>query len=99
VIFSCTVIPNALNFSNRETMEKSLKKDGVRLFKDIHVSGHPGKEDLRDLIGMLKPERIIPCHGDVSFAVGMTNLTTELGYNISQQVHVMQDGQFLDLLR
>ncbi|MBU0461827.1 MAG: RNase J family beta-CASP ribonuclease [Nanoarchaeota archaeon] len=97
LVFSCTVIPNALNIANRELLERELKQQGVRIFKDIHVSGHPGREDLRDMVNMLKPQHVIPCHGDISFASGLSALLDEMGFKLGEQVHIMSDGQRLKL--
>ncbi|MBI2137980.1 RNase J family beta-CASP ribonuclease [Candidatus Woesearchaeota archaeon] len=64
VIFSCNVIPTETNITNRNALEEKLHQHRVRIFKDIHVSGHASKEDLRDLINMVKPKHIVPAHGD-----------------------------------
>jgi len=97
VIFSCTVIPTALNNANREILEGKLKKCGVRIFRDIHVSGHAAKEDLRDLINMVKPKHIIPAHGDINMSSSLSELAIEMGYRVGENVHIMQDGQFLTI--
>lgn len=93
VIFSCTVIPTPLNKANREILEGKLKNKGVRIFKDIHVSGHAAKEDLRDLINMVKPLHIIPAHGDITMATALSELAMEMGYNIGTEVHLMKNGK------
>jgi ribonuclease J len=97
VIFSCAVIPTALNQSNREVLESKLKKRGVRIFRDIHVSGHAAKEDLRDLINMVKPQHIIPAHGDISMSSALAELAIEMDYHIGEDVHIMQNGQMITL--
>ncbi|MBI5880949.1 RNase J family beta-CASP ribonuclease [archaeon] len=97
VIFSCTIIPTALNKANREILEGKLKKAGVRIFRDIHVSGHAAREDLRDLINMVKPQNIIPAHGDINMASALSELAMEMGYKIGQNVHIMQNGQMIRL--
>ena len=40
VIFSCRTIPTPVNIANREALENELKLTGIRIFKDIHQSGH-----------------------------------------------------------
>ena len=97
VVFSCRVIPTALNTANREILEQKLRKFGVRIFRDIHVSGHAAKEDLRDLINMVKPQHIIPAHGDINMASSLSELAMEMGYKIGEDCHIMQNGQFLTI--
>jgi len=99
IVFSCTVIPTPLNRANREILETNLKQRGVRIFKDIHASGHPSREDCRELINMIKPKHLIPYHGDMTMASGLSDLAAELGYRMGEQIHVMQNGQVLELTR
>lgn len=93
LIFSSGVIPVPINIANREALEKILKEKGVRIFKDIHVSGHAAKEDQRDLIQMTKPAHIIPAHGDFSMASALAELAIEEGYKLGDGIHIMKDGQ------
>jgi len=93
VVFSNRVIPSSTNIANREALETLLKSRGVRIFKDIHVSGHAAKEDLRDLITYLKPKHIIPAHGDVDFRGNLARLAHEVGYESEKTVHLMDDGE------
>lgn len=97
VIFSSKTIPAPANVANKEQMDKRLKKFGVRLFDNIHVSGHPGREDLRDLISMINPENIIPAHGSLMHLTPMVELAKEMGYKTGKNVHLMQNGQRLRL--
>jgi ribonuclease J len=96
IIFSCRVIPSPTNIANRAVLEKKLKGFGVRIFKDIHVSGHAYREDLRDLINMVKPEHIIPAHGELHMTSALCDLAAEMGYD-SEHVHLMQNGQRIKL--
>lgn len=93
VIFSSRVIPTPVNIANREKMEKKIKKKGARIFSQAHVSGHAAREDLRDFIGMVQPEHIIPAHGDVQKTTPMMELASELGYKPGKTCHLMQDLQ------
>ena len=97
MIFSCRTIPAAINIANRAVLEDKLARRGVRLFKDIHVSGHASREDHRDLINMLKPQYIIPSHGDVSRLTPLADLASEMGYVLGKTVLIVRDGQFLEL--
>lgn len=97
IIFSSSVIPTPINVSNRNQLERRLKQKGVRIFGDVHVSGHASREDLRDFINLVNAENIIPAHGDLSKLTPMTELASELGYKLGKNVHLMQDTQKLDL--
>ena len=97
VVFSSSVIPNPANIANRKQLEKKLKEKGVRIFTDVHVSGHCSREDLRDMIEMVKPEHIIPAHGDLQKLTALAELASELGYKLGKNLHLLQDGQFLAL--
>ena len=97
VVFSSKTIPVPANIENKEQMDKRLKKTGVRLFDNVHVSGHGGREDLRDLLTILNPEHIIPAHGTVEQLSPMVELARELGYKTGKQCHLVKDGQKLRL--
>ncbi|MBW3000133.1 RNase J family beta-CASP ribonuclease, partial [Candidatus Woesearchaeota archaeon] len=90
VVFSCAVIPTNINIANREILENNLKALGVRIFRDIHVSGHAAKEDQRDLIEMVKPKHIIPAHCGFQKASAMGELASEMGYQLGKNVHIIE---------
>ncbi len=95
VIFSSSVIPVDVNIKGRVEMDKKLKKKGVRIQSDIHVSGHGSREDLRDLIQMLKPRHLIPAHGEHKLTTPMVELASELGYKPNENVHLASNGKVL----
>ena len=97
VIFSSKTIPSPINVENRAQLDKRLKKSGVRIFDNIHVSGHPGREDLRDLITMITPQNIIPAHGSLMHTTPMCELAKEMGYKSGKDCHLMTNGQRLKL--
>ena len=91
VVFSCKVIPTETNKINRERLEKNLRSRGVRIFADIHVSGHGAREDERDLINMLNPQYIIPAHAPEEMVAGAVDLAKEMGYD-GKHIIVSHDG-------
>lgn len=93
VIFSCKTIPTPTNIENMARLEAMLKGSHVRIFKDVHISGHAAREDLRDLINILKPTHIIPAHGNDSMKGALAELAVEMGYKKGNNVHLMRDGQ------
>ena len=75
-------------------MEASLKQFKVRIFKDIHVSGHASREDHRDLIKLVRPKNIIPTHGDLVRKSAMADLAKEMGY---EKVHILENGDKISI--
>jgi ribonuclease J len=90
VIFSCSVIPAEANKRNREKLEAQLKGKGIRIFTDVHVSGHAAREDHRDMLEYVKPQHIIPAHAGVEKASLLAELALELGF---KNTHLMEDGK------
>lgn len=97
VIFSCRTIPTPTNIANRETLENELKKFGVRIFKDIHQSGHAAREDLRDFINIIRPENIIPAHGDKEMKNSLAELAIEMGYKRNKNIFLVNNGNKISL--
>ena len=97
VIFSCKTIPTPTNIENRAKLEADLKSFNVRIFKDVHQSGHAAREDLRDLINLVKPQHIIPAHGERRMTSALADLAVEMGYKLGQNVHVMGNGEKIRL--
>jgi len=97
VIFSSSVIPVPININARDRMDSQLKKAGVRIQADVHVSGHGGGEDLRDFLEMLKPQNIIPAHGSLRQETPMVEIATELGYKFHDNVFLSSNGEVIKL--
>lgn len=92
IIFSCRIIPTPTNINNRAILENELKQSGVRIFKNIHQSGHAAREDLRDFINLIKPKNIFPAHGNKEMKEALTNLAEEMGYIRGKNVFILMDG-------
>jgi len=97
IVFSSSVIPTPVNEEQFTKMESRLKKHKPRIFRDAHVSGHGGREDLRDIIHILSPKQIIPFHGGHDKTIPMIELARELGYKKNKNCHLMSDGGTLEL--
>ena len=90
VLFCCKIIPNEENYRNRSALEAKLKSKKVRIFSDIHVSGHACREDHREFIKLLKPLNIIPTHGEVPMLEAQKELAREIGYD-DKKVHILKN--------
>jgi len=97
VIFSCRTIPTEMTIKNRDILEKKLKQKHVRIFTNIHTSGHASREDHRDMINLLKPKNIIPTHGDKKITKGLETLAEEMGYELGKNVHLLSDNKAIKI--
>ncbi|MFB6145285.1 MAG: RNase J family beta-CASP ribonuclease [Candidatus Nanohaloarchaea archaeon] len=97
VIFSSQVIPTPLTQANRYSLEKKLKDKGVRLYQNVHTSGHAMKEDHRDFIQYLKPENIVPSHGDIKKLGAYVELAREEGYTLEEDVFISENGRVIEI--
>jgi ribonuclease J len=96
VIFSSSVIPVENSIINREKLEKELLKYKVKIFKDVHVSGHAGRKDLKDLVLMVNPKYIIPIHGDEKKSLAMKELSIQLGYK-EERIKILRNGNKFEI--
>ena len=66
VIFSSRIIPG--NEKKLYSLHNDLVRQEVELITEetdfVHVSGHPNREDLKDMYTWVKPDSIIPVHGE-----------------------------------
>ncbi len=97
IIFSSQTIPSPINEETKAQLEKKLKRHHVRIFDNAHVSGHGGREDLRDFINLVKPKHIIPAHGDLKKTTAGVTLAEEIGYKRGKSVHLMGDLKVLEV--
>lgn len=97
VVFSSSVIPTEINKKNYAEMEERLRKRKARIFRDVHVSGHAGREDLRDILKILSPQNIFPAHGGPDKTNPMVELCAELGYKLGKQCHPLTNGSVVEI--
>ncbi len=66
VVFSSKIIPG--NEKKLYKLHNQLVREGIEVISEenefIHVSGHPNREDLKDMYNWVKPKSIIPVHGE-----------------------------------
>ncbi len=96
VIFSTKTIPVKKNIEQRAALEKKLINAKVRMFTDVHVSGHAAREDMRELMAMIKPKHIIPSQGDPHMIDKFIDLCKEVGFK-PKQIHKVKDGDIIKL--
>ncbi|OEU65855.1 MAG: ribonuclease J [Desulfovibrio sp. S3730MH75] len=58
----------------------------------IHASGHAHKEELRTMLGTVKPKYFIPVHGEYRHLVKHSRLAVETGVDVEKAL-VIEDGE------
>lgn len=91
VIFSSKTIPVPVSIENRKRLDDQLRAKHVRIFDNIHVSGHGAREDHRDFLNTLKPKNVIPTHGELKQLEAFKDLAKEVGYK-EHQIRIVKNG-------
>ncbi len=80
VIFSSKIIPG--NEKKLYKLHNQLVKEGIEVISEesefVHVSGHPNREDLKDMYEWIKPKSIIPVHGEHRHMIEHINFAKEM---------------------
>jgi len=95
-ILCANTIPTPINVATRYVLETRLKYRGVRIFDNVHVSGHAAREDHRYLLNLLAPEHIVPCHGGFDMRSGYASLALEEGYEMNRDIHILANRASID---
>ncbi|MHC4051340.1 ribonuclease J [Bradyrhizobium sp. 25ACV] len=96
VIFSSRTIPG--NEKAVGSIINNLVLQGVEIITDrdhlVHVSGHPRRDELRDMIGWVKPQLLIPVHGEALHLNEHAKLARAAGV---PRVLVVRNGDLIKL--
>ena len=80
VIFSSKIIPG--NEKKLYKLHNQLVKDGIEVISEenefVHVSGHPNRDEMRDMYNWIKPNCIIPVHGEHRHMIEHINFAKEM---------------------
>ncbi len=74
VVFSCQTIPVPTSIKNRKILEDKLILKKVKLFTNIHVSGHAFAKDHKVLLALLQPSFVLPVHGEPNMTAAMKEI-------------------------
>jgi ribonuclease J len=88
VIFSSKIIPG--NERKLYKLHNQLVKNGINVISEenefVHVSGHPNREDLKDMYNWVKPKSVIPVHGEHRHMIEHINFAKEMQVRYPVQV-------------
>ena len=80
VIFSSKIIPG--NEKKLYKLHNQLIKNGIEIVSEenefVHVSGHPNRDDLKDMYKWVKPKSVIPVHGEHRHMLEHINFAKEM---------------------
>jgi ribonuclease J len=102
VVFSSRVIPG--NDKAIGAVIDELYRSGAEVYdsrrRPVHVSGHACREELRDMLDIVRPECFVPLHGQFRNLVHHARLAVETGVEerncfclVDGEVLKIQDGQ------
>jgi ribonuclease J len=98
VVLSSRFIPG--NERPIHTMVNHLFRRGAEVLYDgiapVHVSGHACRDELRDLIRLVKPRYFVPIHGEYRHLVRHVRIAIEAGV-AERNCFVLEDGEPLVL--
>ena len=88
VIFSSKIIPG--NEKKLYKLHNQLVKDGIEVISEesefVHVSGHPNREDLKEMYNWVRPKCVIPVHGEHRHMIEHISFAEEMKVPHSVQV-------------
>jgi len=96
VIFSSKIIPG--NEKKLFKLHNELVKNSIEVVSEetdfVHVSGHPNREDLKDMYNWVKPKSVIPVHGEHRHMIEHINFAKEMQVPFPVQV---ENGDIVQL--
>ena len=99
VVISASIIPGCE--VNVGRMADRFLRRGVSVvhaaeLRDLHVSGHAGREEIGEVLALLRPEVAVPIHGDRTHLEAAARLAEQLA-EPPRQVEVIERGDGLRL--
>jgi ribonuclease J len=94
VIFSSRTIPGNEKAVGR--IQNGLALNGCDVLTDnealVHVSGHPRRDELRQMYRWMRPKIVVPMHGEARHLKAQAELAREMGVST---VFTLTDGEIL----
>ena len=81
IIFSSRAIPG--NEKAINDIKNGLVEQGIHIITDaealVHVSGHPRRHELQQMYGWVRPQMLVPVHGEAAHLTAHAELATQSG--------------------
>jgi ribonuclease J len=98
IILSATPVPGNEKVVNRTI--NSLFRQGAEVYyqaiSNVHVSGHAAQEELKLMLGLLRPHFFMPVHGEYRQLVLHTKLAHSMGV-AEEHIVVAEDGDIVEV--
>jgi ribonuclease J len=97
VIFSSKIIPG--NEKKLYNLQNQIVRDNIEIISEenafVHVSGHPNRDDLKDMYKWVKPKSVIPVHGEHRHMQEHVNFAKEMQV---PKTLLIENGDIIKLL-
>ena len=100
VVFSSSIVPG--NERTVQTLKDEFYRQKTNVFHykmmDIHASGHGKRDELKQMIQIMKPKFFFPVHGQYSMLSNHAEIAKEVGIP-EKNIIVADNGQVVNLSR
>jgi ribonuclease J len=97
VIFSSKIIPG--NEKKLYNLQNQIVRNNIEIISEenafVHVSGHPNRDDLKDMYMWVKPKSVIPVHGEHRHMQEHVNFAKEMQV---PKTLLIENGDIIKLL-
>ena len=97
VIFSSKIIPG--NEKKLYNLQNHIVRNNIEIISEenafVHVSGHPNRDDLKDMYKWVKPKSVIPVHGEHRHMQEHVNFAKEMQV---PKTLLIENGDIIKLL-
>lgn len=98
VVLSAKAIPGN-EISVMTTVNRLLKSGATVIYGEssgVHVSGHAAQEDMRMMLNLLRPEYLVPVHGEYRHQHIHAELARQSGLT-DEQIIILENGDVLEI--
>ncbi len=97
VVFSSSVIPG--NERSVQNLRDDILRQGADVYHykmmDIHAKGHAQSEEIEEMIKLMKPNYLIPIHGQYSMLVRHKKIADKTG--VPEKTVIIENGEPVEL--
>ena len=99
IVLSSQIIPGNEESVYR-TINNLFRRGADVIYEDIapvHVSGHASQEEMKLLLHLVRPQHLIPIHGELRMLKQHAKLAETVGVP-KENIHVVENGQIIEFI-